>query len=449
MSPLEKRAATGLAGIFSMRMLGLFMILPVMSLYAGDLEGATPLLIGLSISAYGLTQALLQIPFGLMSDRLGRKRVIAIGLVLFASGSVVAAMSDSIYGVIFGRALQGSGAVAAAVMALAADLTLEQNRTKIMATIGISIGLSFGVAMVVGPLVGVVAGLQGIFWLTSLLAVFAIVILFKVVPTPVKVTIHKDAEPIPSLFAKVLKDKELLRLDFGIFCLHLVMTAMFVVLPLVFRDELGIPAIHHWIVYLSVIGLSVGAMVPFIIIAEKKRKMKLIFVGAVGVLCLATFAMYFTTESFWGLLIALFVFFTAFNLLEASLPSLVSKISFAEGKGTAMGVYSTSQFSGAFFGGIAGGAIYGYSGLADVFLLCASVLLAWFVVAFSMKPTRHVSSLLKHVTVETTEQLNEMIKSISAVKGVIDVAISIDDATAYLKVDNDCLDEEALDKIIC
>lgn len=449
MSPLEQKAATGLAGIFSMRMLGLFMILPVMSLYAGDLEGATPLLIGLSISAYGLTQALLQIPFGLMSDRIGRKRIITLGLVLFAAGSVVAAMSETIYGVILGRALQGSGAVAAAVMALAADLTREENRTKIMATIGISIGISFGIAMVLGPIIGVVAGLEGIFWLTSVLAVIAIIILHKVVPTPARISIHKDAEPIPRLFSKVLKDKELLRLDVGIFCLHLVITAMFVVLPLVFLNNLEIPAGQHWMVYLSVIGLSVLAMIPLVIIAESKRKMKLIFVGGVGMLCLATFAMYLNHESFWGLLAALFVFFTAFNLLEATLPSLVSKISFAEGKGTAMGVYSTGQFLGAFFGGITGGAVYGAYGYEYVFLVCAGVLSLWFLVAFGMKSPRYVSSLLKHINVkiQTQEQLNEMAKAVSAVPGVISVAVSIDDTTAYLKVDNSCLDEQALDKI--
>lgn len=447
MSPLEKKAAVGLAGIFSMRMLGLFMILPVMSLYAEDLEGATPMLLGLAISAYGLTQALLQIPFGLMSDRFGRKKIITFGLILFAAGSIVAANADSIYGVIFGRALQGSGAVAAAVMALAADLTLEQNRTKIMATIGISIGMSFGIAMVLGPLIGAVSGLQGIFWLTAALAVVAIVILYKVVPNPVKLSIHKEAEPVPYLIGKVLKDRELLRLDAGIFCLHLVMTAMFVVLPLVFRDQMGIAASDHWMIYLPVLGLSVAAMVPFIIIAEKKRKMKQIFVGAVATVCIACFAMYFSMQSFWGLLVALFVFFTAFNLLEASLPSIVSKVAFAEGKGTAMGVYSSAQFLGAFFGGILGGTIYGYSGYADVFLLCAGVLFIWFIIAYGMKAPRHVSSLLKHVSVETEAQVAEMIEALSKIEGVIDAAISIEDETAYLKVDNQCLDEQALNKV--
>ncbi len=448
MSEQEKRASLGLAGIFSMRMLGLFMILPVMSLYTEHLDGVTPLLLGLSISVYGLTQALFQIPFGLMSDRFGRKKIITIGLLLFVAGSVVAALSTTIYGIILGRALQGSGAVAAAIMALAADLTLEQNRTKIMATIGISIGISFAVAMVLGPVLASVVGLQGIFWFTAALAIMGILILHKVVPQAKKLSIHKDAEPIPALMGKVLKDAQLLRLDFGIFCLHLVMTAMFVALPLVLRGQLGIAAGDHWMVYLPVLGLSVITMVPFIIIAEKKRKMKVVFVSAVGALSLASVGLYLFSEHLWGMLASLFIFFTAFNLLEASLPSLISKIAFAGGKGTAMGVYSSSQFFGAFCGGLMGGLVWSNYSLATVFLVCAGVLLVWFLVALSMKAPRHMSSLLKHLEVETAEQASQITDKLLAVKGVLDVGISVDDSTAYLKVDNELLDEVGLDMIL-
>ncbi|MFT6219101.1 MAG: putative MFS family arabinose efflux permease [Cycloclasticus pugetii] len=448
MSEQEKRASLGLAGIFSMRMLGLFMILPVMSLYTEHLNGITPVLLGLSISIYGLTQALLQIPFGLMSDRFGRKKIITIGLLLFVAGSVVAALSTTIYGIILGRALQGSGAVAAAIMALAADLTLEQNRTKIMATIGISIGISFGIAMVLGPLLASVVGLQGIFWFTAILATVGIFILHNVVPDAKKLSVHKDAEPIPALMGKVLKDTQLLRLDFGIFCLHLVMTAMFVVLPLVLRGKLGIAADHHWMVYLPVLGLSVVAMLPFIILAEKKRKMKVVFVSAVAALSLASLGLYLFSGHLWGMLGSLFVFFTAFNLLEASLPSLISKIAFAGGKGTAMGVYSSSQFFGAFCGGLMGGLVWNNYGLASVFLACGGILFIWFIVALSMKAPRHMSSLLKHVEIETSEQARQITDKLLAVKGVLDVGISVDDSTAYLKVDNELLDEMALEAII-
>jgi len=448
MNAEEKRASIGLAGIFSMRMLGLFMILPVMSLYTEELEGMTPMLMGLAISIYGLTQAILQIPFGLMSDRFGRKRIITIGLLVFVAGSIVAAMSTTIGGIILGRALQGCGAVAAAVMALAADLTREENRTKIMATIGISIGVSFGVAMVVGPILASFFGLSGIFWFTAILAMFGIVILHKVVPEPKKITVHKDAEPIPALMGKVLKDKQLLRLDFGIFCLHLVMTAMFVVLPLLMKGKLGIAAEDHWMVYLPVLGLSVITMVPFVIIAEKKRKMKEVFIAAVATLSVASFGLYLFGDNLWGMVAALFVFFTAFNLLEATLPSLISKIAFAGGKGTAMGVYSSSQFFGAFCGGIMGGFVWSSYGMAHVFLVCALVLFVWFVVALSMESPRHMSSLLKHIDIQTDAQAREITDKLLAVNGVLDVGISVDDSTAYLKVDNELLDEAELDAII-
>ncbi|MBQ0725005.1 MAG: MFS transporter [Cycloclasticus sp.] len=448
MSDREKKASLGLAGIFSMRMLGLFMILPVMSLYAENFDGVTPLLLGLAISVYGLTQALLQIPFGLLSDRFGRKKIITIGLLLFVLGSVVAAMSTTIVGIIIGRALQGSGAVAAAVMALAADLTSEQNRTKIMASIGISIGISFGIAMVIGPLLASVVGLQGIFWFTAGLALMGIVILYKVVPQPTTVSVHKDAEPVPALMGKVLKDGQLLRLDFGIFCLHLVMTAMFVVLPLFMRGKLAIAAEDHWLVYLPVLVLSVMAMIPFIILAEKKRQMKKVFVGAVATLSMACFGLYLFADTLWGLVAALFVFFTAFNLLEASLPSLISKIAFAGGKGTAMGVYSSAQFFGAFCGGLCGGLIWDAFGLSEVFLFCALVLVLWLLVAFSMKAPRHMTSLLKHIELETTAQAKEITDKLLAVRGVLDVGVSVDDSTAYLKVDTELLDQQALDAII-
>jgi MFS family permease len=448
MSNDEKRASIGLAGIFSMRMLGLFMILPVMSLYTEDLDGMTPLLLGLAISIYGLTQAMLQIPFGLMSDRFGRKRIITIGLLLFVTGSIVAAMSTTIYGIIIGRALQGGGAVAAAVMALAADLTSEQNRTKIMATIGISIGISFGIAMVLGPVMASFFGLSGIFWFTAVLATIGIIILHKVVPQPKALTLHKDAEPIPALMGKVLKDGELIRLDIGIFCLHLVMTAMFVVLPLLMRGKLGIAAEDHWMIYLPVLSLSVIAMVPFVIIAEKKRKMKLVFVSAVGILSAASLGLFLFGDTLWGMIASLLIFFMAFNLLEATLPSLISKIAFAGGKGTAMGVYSSAQFFGAFCGGLMGGLVWEGYGLTSVFLVCSGVLFVWFLIALSMKAPRHMSSLLKHVEIQSSGHAKEITDKLMAVKGVLDVGVSVDDSTAYLKVDNDLLDENEIDAII-
>ncbi|HEB98276.1 MAG TPA: MFS transporter, partial [Thiotrichales bacterium] len=352
----ERRAAGALAGIYSLRMLGLFLILPVFSLYGDRLEGATPALIGLAIGAYGITQALLQIPFGLLSDRIGRKPVIAGGLLLFALGSVVAANSHDIWGMILGRALQGSGAIAAAVMALAADLTREEHRTKAMAIIGISIGMSFSLALVAGPVVDHWIGLHGIFWLTAVLALAGIGILFLLVPNPERSSVHRDAEPVPAQFRRVLTDGQLLRLDFGILSLHSILTASFVALPLILRDHLGVPSNHHWWVYLPVMALSVVGMVPLVIQAEGKRRMKPVFVLSVVLVGIAELWLALWHDSLASVALALFVLYVGFNVLEATLPSLISKMAPPDSKGTAMGFYSSSQFLGAFIGGAGGGA---------------------------------------------------------------------------------------------
>ena len=270
MTPLERRATFSLASIYALRMLGLFMILPILSLFAENIEGATPLLIGLSISIYGLSQALLQIPFGLLSDRFGRKKIIIIGLILFAAGSLVAAVSTTIYGILLGRALQGCGAIAAAIMALVADLTQEVHRTKAMATIGASIGISFGVAITLGPILAGYIGIQGIFYLTAVLALLAILVVLFIVPSPQKSIVHRDAQLVPTQITHVLKNTDLLRLNYGIFILHLILTASFVVLPLLIR-EAGLVAENHWHVYLPILITSMAAIIPFIIFLVKTK----------------------------------------------------------------------------------------------------------------------------------------------------------------------------------
>ncbi len=444
MSRTEARSAASMAIIYALRMLGLFMIFPVFALYAEHLEGFTPALTGLAIGIYGLTQAFLQIPYGLLSDRIGRKPVIIFGLLVFALGSVMAANADSIYGVIAGRAMQGAGAIAAAVMALTADLVREEHRVKAMAIIGMSIGASFALAMVLGPVLNTWIGVPGIFWLTALLALGGIVVIILLTPNPVVSRVRRDAEPVPAQFRAVLRDPQLLRLDTGIFSLHLILTASFVVLPLALRDEAGLAASRHWEVYLPALLLSLPMAIPFILQAEKHRRMKQVFVGAIAVIVLAELVLYRFHSQVSGIVIGLFIFYSAFNLLEAMLPSLIAKMAPPDSKGTAMGFYSSSQFFGAFIGGTTGGLLHGRFGLGAVFLFCALVALGWLIFAISMKQPRFLATRLLRVGRLDPDAARQLALRMTAVPGVVEAVVIAEDEIAYLKLDERELDEGAL-----
>jgi MFS family permease len=448
MSPSEIRASLSLAGIYMLRMIGLFLILPVFSIYARDLSGSTPLLTGLAISAYGLTQALFQIPFGMLSDRYGRKRLITIGLIVFAIGSAMAALSTSIYGVIAGRVVQGAGAVAAVVMALAADLTREEHRTKAMAVIGVSIGVSFALSMVAGPVLSSWMGVRGLFWIVTALALLGIVVLFTWVPAPAVSRFHRDTQAEPAQFSAVLANRELLRLDFGILALHAILTALFVAVPLILRDAIQLETSHHWAVYLPVFLLSLITMVPFIILAEKRHRMKLVFTSFIALIALSTAGLAWFHQQLITVGSLLYVFFTGFNLLEATLPSLISKVAPPDLKGTAMGIYSTAQFLGAFIGGVSGGWIYGKFGLPYVFLFCAGVAALWLLVAIDMKPPRYLSSLLINLGALDEVRAAQYSERIAKVAGVAEVVVLAEDGVAYLKVDKEKLDRQQLNLVL-
>lgn len=445
MTPFERRSAYKLAAIFALRMLGLFMILPVFALYAEHLEDVTPTLVGVAIGIYGLTQALLGIPFGMASDRFGRKPVIIMGLLIFAIGSVVAALSTSIYGVIAGRAIQGAGAISAVVMALLADLTREEQRTKAMAVIGMSIGLSFMVAMVVGPVLNQWVGVPGIFWLTGLSSLLAIGVIILLVQAPRTHRLHRDAEPVAAQFGRVLRDGELMRLNFGILALHMGLSATFTSLPLVLRDAGLLPA-DHWLLYLPVMMIGMLAAIPFIIVAEKKRLLKQIFLAAIALMVLSEAGLLLLHHHLNGIVVLVGTYFVAFNLLEATLPSLVAKFAPAEGKGTAMGLYSSAQFIGVFLGGWFGGWFHHSYGYGGVFAFVTAILLLWLLVAMTMRQPRYLATQLIYVGPMAAEQAMQAEMAIAGVRGVAEVTIEAEEGVAYLKVDNHALDRVALEQ---
>ena len=448
MSPIEVRATAGLAGIYGLRMLGMFIILPVFAFYAEHLPGGVSYtLVGIALGAYGLTQAILQIPFGWLSDRIGRKPVIYIGLILFAIGSFVAASATDIYVVILGRVIQGAGAISAAVMALAADLTREEHRTKAMAAIGMTIGATFALSLIIAPALNNVIGVPGIFAMTGVLALLAMVVVFKVIPDPVVSRFHSDTEASAGRFRNVLRNPQLLRLDFGVFALHATLMALWLVVPLSLRTT-GLAADHHWQVYLPVLLLSMVLIVPAIIYGEKKAKLKQIFVISVAVLLASQVMLAYAFDSLWGTTLALLVFFTAFNLLEATLPSLISKIAPVGAKGTAIGVYSSVQFLGAFVGATVGGYLYQHHGAAALYAFCGALLTLWLIFAVTMKAPAAVRTKMYHVQEMDTGRASGLSRQLAALPGVHEALVLASEGVAYLKVDMRGFDEEGVVQLL-
>ncbi|MDU7808341.1 MAG: MFS transporter, partial [Serratia marcescens] len=324
LSGTETRVAFSLASVFGLRMMGLFMIMPVFALYGRHLEGFSPLWVGIAIGAYGLTQAILQIPMGILSDKYGRKPVILAGLVVFAIGSLIAANAETIYGVVFGRAVQGMGAIAAAVLALAADLTRDEQRTKVMAIIGMCIGGSFALSLLVGPIVAQHLGLSVLFFLTAGLAVLGMLIVQLLVPNPISHAPKGDTLAAPAKLKRMLTDPQLFRLDAGVFILHLVLTAVFVALPLDLVDA-GLVKEKHWMLYFPAFVGAFFLMVPLNIIGVKRKNTKAMFQNALVIMMFALAAMAIFASNLWVLSAAVLLFFTGFNYLEASLPSLIAK----------------------------------------------------------------------------------------------------------------------------
>ena len=388
MTPRERRASLWLASIFALRMLGLFLILPVFAVHARGLPGGgDPAMIGLAMGIYGLTQAVLQLPMGMASDRFGRKPVIAAGLLVFAAGSFVAAIADTVAGITLGRALQGAGAISAAVTAFIADSTRDSQRTKAMAMVGGSIGLTFALSLVAAPALYAGVGMPGIFTLTGALALLAIPVAVFVVPTAARAAPEGfgDAGPGRTSLRSVAFEPDLLRLNLGIFVLHCVQMAMFVVVPGWLVERAGLPLGQHWQVYLAVVLLSFVLMVPPLFASERRGRLREVFLGAVALLFAVSATFVAQPAGLWPMAGLLLLFFAGFNILEASLPSLISRLAPPDAKGAALGIYNTTQSLGLFAGGALGGWVQSRWGGGAVFAACAGLLLLWFAAAFGQR----------------------------------------------------------------
>ena len=437
MTRIELRSTISLASIYGLRMLGMFLILPIFAIYAeGYAGGNNHMLVGAALGAYGLTQALFQLPFGMASDKFGRKKIIIIGLVMLIIGSIVAALASDIYMVILGRAIQGAGAVSAAVTALVADLTREEHRTKAMAMIGATIGVTFAISLVAGPIFAQWAGIAGIFWLTAILAVLAILVIKFVVPNPLLSGFHSDASAAPTKLKDVLKNTQLLRLNYGIFALHAAQMAMFVVVPFAIKSTSNLSVNQHWQIYLPVLLGSFLLMIPAIIVGEKRGHLKPVFVGAVALMLIAQLCFAGLINQFWGIVFSLFAYFVAFNTLEASLPSLISKLAPAAAKGTAMGVYNTSQSLGVAAGGLAGGYLSHYYGYSSVFVFCAVLMSLWLLLTFSMKTPPAVRTKMYHLDDLDNVQAKELANNIAQISGVHEAVAIAAENMLIVKINN-------------
>ena len=448
MSAAELRAGASLSAVFGLRMLGLFLILPVFAVHAPKLAGGDNLtLVGIALGAYGLSQAILQIPFGMASDRWGRKPVIYTGLVIFAAGSFLAATAGDIWTAIAGRTLQGAGAISSVVVALAADLTREQHRTKTMAMIGAMIGLAFATSLVVAPILYQWVGMGGLFAVTGVLCLAAIPVIALAVPS----VAQREAPPAAANALRDALGPELLRVNIGIFVLHLVQMAMFVVVPRKLV-EAGLELPSHWKLYLPVVLGSFVLMIPAILYADRRNRPKPVMIGAIALLMVVELALG-ALGGLAGYALAMLAFFVAFNVLEALLPSLVSRLAPAYARGTAIGLYNTTQTLGLFFGGLLGGWLAKNFGTGAVYVSCALLSLLWLLAALGMRPLPSVRGAVNDVssltfTIASGVNLEGLSEALARVRGVREAEVLAHERIARLKVVAGHWDESTVRKLL-
>ncbi len=421
--------------------------MPVLAIYGQSYPDYSPFLVGIAIGAYGLTQAFLQIPMGWLSDRIGRRPVILAGLAIFAIGSVVAALADTMQGVIVGRVLQGAGAIAGAVLALAADSAREEQRPKVMAVIGMGIGLSFVLALIIAPLLGGVIGMSGLFWLTAALAVGGILLMWRGMPETYQQVPSRDVLPVPKELGRLFKNMQLQRLNFGVFVLHLVLTAWFVTLPLQLVDA-GLAAEHHSWLYLPTLLLSFAVMIPMMIALLRKQKQVLGMRIAMLMLVVSLSAIAVFEGHLWGLVFSVWVFFIGFNYLEASFPALLTQHAPVGSKGSASGLYTTCQFFGAFVGGVAGGFLFQSAGAFAVVLFCVALLVCWLLFSIGLLQVSATTRLNFVTRTLSPSEARELTSALTEAAGIEEAIVIPDEGATYLKIKKDEYDATAINGIV-
>ena len=435
MTPTERSATISLSTIMGLRMIGLFMVLPVFSLYASTLEGATPLLIGIAMGIYGLSQAIFQITFGVLSDHIGRKPTILLSLIIFAAGSIMCGMADSITMMIAGRTLQGIGAVGSTILALMADLTREEQRTKSMMVAGLTIGFSFSLAMLLGPVLSQWLSISALFYIATGLAAVAAAILYIYVPTPVTLRWHRDTEPELTSFLHLLVEPQLAKLNIGIFLLHAIFTASFIVIPIALQENIDLAVHQQWEIYLPALLAALVISLVAMGRAERQQQIKQYLLAGVLTLAGAELLFWIGTHNVILTAISISLFFAAFSLLEAFLPSLISRAAPASCKGSAMGIYSCAQYSGIFAGGVLGGWLYGTYHFSGVYLFCVTLALIWSLLVLLMRQPRYLITQVLRLTPAQQSSWNTYATQLHLIPGMVEVTLVTEDGLAYLKMD--------------
>lgn len=435
MSASEQRAVLSLSTIMALRMLGLFMVLPIFALYASHLEAASPTLIGLAIGIYGLFQAVFQIPFGALSDRFGRKPIIVIGLTIFVCGSLLAAVAQNMTLMIIARALQGAGAVGSTLLALMADLTTEEQRTKSMAIAGITIGFSFSLAMLLGPLLTKWISVSHIFVLSGALGCLGILLLYIWTPTPHQIRLHHENEPAWKGWVKIFSSPQLANLNLGIFILHAVFTASFIAIPLSLNQFIHLGLNRQWILYLPSLLVAFCLSLVCIGLAERQQKIKPYFLLGIVSLILAELVFWCMPSSWLTAALGIGLFFSGFSLLEAFLPSLISRTAPVRYKGTALGIFSCAQFFGIFVGGVCGGWLLSHFSFPGIYLFCFLLLIAWFILAYQSRPPHFLVTQMWPLTSTHRIAWSTLVSELQVIPGMVEVTLITEEQMLYLKME--------------